>query len=116
MSKNSRVAILAFVAISLLSGACSSSASESFELLPVTVVPPVTYPPAIQPTPIPYPTATPLHIQDQRLQIPEVRAGEVDDNERWEEYLSFRSRYHGPTVHDVDVSERYIITALDTAE
>jgi hypothetical protein len=115
MSKNMKVTILMFIAASLLSAACTSGASGPIELLPVTVVPQVTYP-TIPPTPAPYPTATSPRIQDQRQELPEVRAGEVNDNERWEEYLSFRRGYRGPLVHDVDVSERYIIKALDAGE
>ncbi|MXY87561.1 MAG: VWA domain-containing protein [Dehalococcoidia bacterium] len=46
---------------------------------------------------------------------PTLSAGEVDDNERWEEYLQYRDQYQGPEVHDVDVSERYVITVSDTA-
>ena len=44
-----------------------------------------------------------------------LTAGEVDDNSRWTEYLNYRSRYRGPPVHDVDVSERYIIQVQDAA-
>ncbi len=43
----------------------------------------------------------------------ELTAGEVDDNQRWTEYLQYRDEYRGPRVHDVDVSERYTITVLD---
>ena len=43
-----------------------------------------------------------------------LSAGEVDDNRQWEEYLRFRREYRGPPVHDVDVSERYIITVRDS--
>lgn len=39
-----------------------------------------------------------------------LSAGEVDDNRQWEEYLEYLSGYQGPPVHEVDVSERYIIT------
>ncbi len=38
-----------------------------------------------------------------------IEAGEVDDNLRWQEYLDYRRNYQGPAVHDVDVSERYVI-------
>lgn len=41
---------------------------------------------------------------------PSIEAGEVDDNLRWQEYLDYRRNYLGPPVHDVDVSERYVIT------
>ncbi len=43
----------------------------------------------------------------------ELTAGEVDDNQRWTDYLRYRDEYRGPRVHDVDVSERYTITVLD---
>ena len=46
---------------------------------------------------------------------PALAAGEVDDNESWEEYLQYRDQYAGPTIHDVDISERYIITVSDSA-
>ncbi len=39
-----------------------------------------------------------------------LSAGEVDDNRQWEEYLEYLVEYQGPQVHEVDVSERYIIT------
>ena len=41
-----------------------------------------------------------------------LSAGEVDDNERWDEYVHYRNQYSGPPVHDVDVTERYIITVI----
>jgi hypothetical protein len=44
---------------------------------------------------------------------PNLSAGEVDDNERWDEYLRFRDQYEGPEVHDVDISERYVISVSD---
>ena len=43
-----------------------------------------------------------------------LSAGEVNDNERWADYLQFRKDYRGPAVHDVDVSERYVITVSDS--
>ena len=43
-----------------------------------------------------------------------LSAGEVDDNERWEDYLVYRDSYTGPRVHDVDVSERYVISVRDS--
>ena len=45
-----------------------------------------------------------------------LSAGEVNDNERWDEYLEYRDRYAGPGVHDVDVSERYVIKISDSNE
>ena len=46
----------------------------------------------------------------------ELSAGEVDDNERWAEYLQYRDSYTGPGVHDVDVSERYVISVRDSLD
>ena len=43
-----------------------------------------------------------------------LSVGEVNDNERWDEYLLYRNRYSGPSVHDVDVSERYVVTVTDS--
>jgi hypothetical protein len=42
-----------------------------------------------------------------------LRAGEVDDNAQWDDYLLYRRNYYGPQVHDRDVSERYIIEVKD---
>ena len=120
MSTNTKINILAILAVAVLSTGCSSSSSEPIELLPVTVVPPVTYPTLpptpLPPTPLAYPTATAAGVHVQRQDIPEVRAGELDDNARWEEYLSFRRGYRGPIVHDVDITERFIIQAVDAAD
>ncbi|MCK5645897.1 MAG: VWA domain-containing protein [Anaerolineales bacterium] len=118
MSKKLIITKLAIFSLALSVTACSGGSAKPIELLPVTVVPPATYPiqPApLHPTSIPFPTTTPSHTVDQQQIIPEVRAGEVNDNERWNEYLTFRKTYRGPFVHDVDVSERYIIKALDVA-
>ncbi len=52
---------------------------------------------------------------EERVQ-PALSAGEVNDNELWDEYLQYRDQYAGPTIHDVDISERYIITVSDSAE
>ncbi|MCQ3979573.1 MAG: hypothetical protein DPW09_39655, partial [Anaerolineae bacterium] len=42
-----------------------------------------------------------------------LRAGEVDDNVAWDDYLLYRRQYGGLPVHDRDVSERYIIEVKD---
>ena len=42
-----------------------------------------------------------------------LSAGEVNDNERWDEYVYYRNQYSGPPVHDVDITERYVITVTD---
>ena len=44
-----------------------------------------------------------------------IEAGKVDDNEQWEEYLQYRSEYIGPLVHNLDVTERYIISVTNAA-
>ncbi|NJN99700.1 MAG: VWA domain-containing protein [Anaerolineales bacterium] len=42
-----------------------------------------------------------------------LRAGEVDDNKAWDDYLLYRRQYQGLPVHDREVSERYIIEVKD---
>ena len=48
----------------------------------------------------------------ERVQA-ELKAGEVDDNQRWQEYLDFVEEYRGPPVHATNLSNRQIITVLD---
>ena len=48
----------------------------------------------------------------ERVQA-ELRAGEVDDNQRWQEYLDFVEEYWGPPVHTTNLKNRQIITVLD---
>lgn len=48
--------------------------------------------------------------EDEPYRPVSLSAGEVDDNRQWEEYLEYLTGYQGPPVHEVDVSERYIIT------
>ena len=43
----------------------------------------------------------------------QLKAGEVDDNQRWQEYLDFALEYRGPPVHATNLSNRQIITVLD---
>ena len=50
--------------------------------------------------------------QRQRVE-PTLKAGEVDDNKRWDEYLDFVDEYRGPPVHATNLSKRQIITVLD---
>ena len=50
---------------------------------------------------------------DSPYQPVSLSAGEVDDNQRWREYLEYLDEYQGPPVHEIDVSERYIITVRD---
>ncbi|MCG8346573.1 MAG: VWA domain-containing protein [Chloroflexales bacterium] len=42
-----------------------------------------------------------------------LKAGEVDDNTEFQDYLTYLQTYEGPHMRTVDVSERYIITVLD---
>jgi len=44
-----------------------------------------------------------------------LKAGEVDDNDQWDDYLLYRRQYGRSDVHDVDVSERYVIVVLDAS-
>ena len=48
----------------------------------------------------------------ERVQM-QLKAGEVDDNQRWQEYLDFVEEYRGPPVHATNLSNRQIITVLD---
>ena len=59
--------------------------------------------------PMPAPTAVPSQGHSP------LRAGEVDDNANWDDYLRYRLNYVGPPVHDRDVSERYLVTVNDRA-
>lgn len=42
-----------------------------------------------------------------------LKAGEIDDNERFDEYLDYLESYRGQSVREIDVSERYLITVLN---
>ena len=42
-----------------------------------------------------------------------LKAGEVDDNAQWDDYLLYRRNYHGPRIHQRDISERYVIEVID---
>ena len=57
----------------------------------------------------PLPTAAPAY----ESQPVSLSAGKLNDNELWEEYLDYREQYSGPAIHEVDISERYIITVSD---
>ena len=46
-------------------------------------------------------------------QIEPLRAGEVNDNAQWDDYLLYRRNYVGPYVNDRDISERYVIEVTD---
>lgn len=59
----------------------------------------------------PEPAATAAASDQQHTAL---RAGEVDDNAQWDDYLLYRLSYAGPAVHDRDVSERYVVTVTDS--
>jgi hypothetical protein len=42
-----------------------------------------------------------------------LKAGEVDDNAQWDDYLLYRQQYAGPPAHERDVSERYVVSVTD---
>jgi hypothetical protein len=42
-----------------------------------------------------------------------LRAGEIDDNEAFADYLAYLQRYAGSDVRRADVSERYVIRVID---
>ena len=44
---------------------------------------------------------------------PELKAGEVDDNARWQDYLKFVGNYDGEAVHRTDLRDRQIIRVVD---
>ena len=64
--------------------------------------------------------ASPVKGEDRDLGSPRrhgqpspLKAGEVDDNKLWADYLEFLQSYQGPPVHKLDVSQRHIITVLN---
>jgi hypothetical protein len=92
---------------------------------------------AVAPTPMPLPTATFGRDDDDLAvagaepavdaefepaeggeaviaqQSQPLKAGAVDDNAQWDDYLLYRRNYRGPMVHDRDVAERYVIEVED---
>ena len=44
---------------------------------------------------------------------PKLKAGEVDDNARWQEYLRFVENYGGPGIHRTDLGNRQIVRVVD---
>ena len=87
MSNKNILTLLPVILLAFILTGCA--ADEPMEILPVTVVPPVSYPPTqapilpptSMPTSVPFATPTPYREVNQQ-EVPEVRAGEVDDNER----------------------------------
>ncbi len=60
--------------------------------------------------PVAVPTMSPSTVIQQ---TDPLRAGEIDDNAQWMDYLSYRNNYREGNIHHVDVSERYIIEVID---
>ena len=60
--------------------------------------------------------ASPSKGNDRHQRVrPTLKAGEVDDNKLWDEYLDFVEEYRGPTAHETNLSNRHIVTILDQA-
>ena len=60
--------------------------------------------------------ASPSNGSDQHQRIrTTLKAGEVDDNKLWDEYLDFVEEYQGPMAHETNLSNRHIVTILDQA-
>ena len=59
------------------------------------------------------PTTTGKHGGRPMLPPTDLKAGEVDDNQRWNEYLQFTKDYDGHPVHRTNLADRRIITVLD---
>ncbi|HEY3229445.1 MAG TPA: vWA domain-containing protein [Roseiflexaceae bacterium] len=70
---------------------------------------PAIAPPAIG---IATPVVPPERINNQQQGTP-LKAGEVDDNADFATYLDYLRSYGGPPAHEVDVSERYILTVVN---
>jgi hypothetical protein len=49
----------------------------------------------------------------RRDQQAAIKAGEIDDNDRFEDYLRYLDSYQGPPAQALDVRERYLIAVRD---
>ena len=67
---------------------------------------------AIGPLPQTTPIAPPGPRPNNQQGAP-LKAGEVDDNADFAQYLEYLRSYNGPPAHQVDVSERYILTVMN---
>ena len=63
--------------------------------------------------PKPSPGSDPWSPPERRRPRSALKAGEVDDNERWEEYLGFVQEYSGPSVHETKLEDRQIVRVVD---
>ena len=59
------------------------------------------------------PATTGKHGSRPMLPPTDLKAGEVNDNQRWNEYLQFTKDYDGHPVHRTNLADRQIITVLD---
>ncbi len=62
--------------------------------------------------PLPTPVAPPELVPNQQQGTP-LKAGEVDDNADFAQYLEYLRSYSGPPAQQVDVGERYILTVVN---
>jgi hypothetical protein len=73
---------------------------------------------AAEPAALPAATAAPAGGADASSPRPvgqeaSLKAGEIDDNDRFADYLSYLQGYQGYDVRRADVSERYLIRVID---
>jgi Mg-chelatase subunit ChlD len=64
----------------------------------------------------PLPQITPIappELSPNNQQGTPLKAGEVDDNADFAQYLEYLRSYSGPPAHQADVSERYILTVVN---
>ncbi len=52
-------------------------------------------------------------VEELSRQTEPLKAGEMDDNVQWDDYLLYRRNYRGPRIHDRDITERYVIEVID---
>ncbi|MEI8307153.1 MAG: vWA domain-containing protein [Chloroflexales bacterium] len=77
--------------------------------------PPVAPPPSVPPPAAPAPTAASTNPSAARPvgQEASIKAGEINDNDRFAEYLDYLQSYHSGGVRLADVSERYVISVTN---
>jgi hypothetical protein len=63
--------------------------------------------------PVPYATPLPSYTNPQPVNQDPLKAGSVDDNLKFDEYMTYLRNYRGSQILNFDVSERYIINVLD---
>jgi hypothetical protein len=55
----------------------------------------------------------PVPVPVNQQQLPAIKAGEVDDNLTFDDYMAYLQSYQGPRAVSVDVSERYILSVVN---